>query len=143
VGGKAHQFGSMGAHCVDVPSAESKLDPNVAAFDPAELCEFVQQSGSVGLPSRRVVIPVRQYTDATHTVILLRPRHHRPRRRAAEPGDDLPPVHSITSSARSRIDCGTVRPSALAVLRFTTISNLVGNCTGRSPGFSPCRMRST
>jgi putative ABC transport system substrate-binding protein len=24
------------------------------------------------------------------------------------------------------------RPSALAVLRFTTISNLVGNCTGRS-----------
>jgi hypothetical protein len=25
--------------------------------------------------------------------------------------DDLPSVHSITSSARSRIDCGTVRPS--------------------------------
>jgi hypothetical protein len=38
---------------------------------------------------------------------------------------------------------GTVRPSALAVLRFTAISNLVGNCTGRSPGFSPRRMRST
>ena len=30
------------------------------------------------------------------------------------------PVYSITSSARSRIDCGTVRPSALAVLTFTT-----------------------
>src|SRR5262249_10656398 len=28
----------------------------------------------------------------------------------------------------------TVRPGALAVLRFRTISNLVGNCTGRSPG---------
>ena len=51
--------------------------------------------------------------------------------------------YSMTSSARSKIDCGTVRPSALAVLRFTTISNLVGNCTGRSPGFSPRRMRST
>jgi hypothetical protein len=25
----------------------------------------------------------------------------------------------------------------LAVLRFTTISNLVGNCTGRSPGLTP------
>jgi len=53
------------------------------------------------------------------------------------------PLHSITSSARSKIDGGTVRPSALAVLRFTTISNLVGYCTGRSPGLSPRRMRST
>jgi hypothetical protein len=48
--------------------------------------------------------------------------------------------YSITSSACSRIDCGTVKPSALAVLRFTTISNLVGNGTGRSPGFAPRRM---
>jgi hypothetical protein len=36
----------------------------------------------------------------------------------AEPG------YSITSSALSRIDCGTVRPSALAVLAFKAISNL-------------------
>jgi putative ABC transport system substrate-binding protein len=43
-----------------------------------------------------------------------------------------PARHSITSSARSRIDGGTARPSALAVLRFTTISNLVGKCTKRS-----------
>jgi hypothetical protein len=51
--------------------------------------------------------------------------------------------HSITSSARASSDGGTSRPSALAVLRFTVISNFVGNCTGRSPGFSPRRMRST
>ena len=37
-----------------------------------------------------------------------------------------PPVYSITSSARSRIDGGTARPSAVAVLRFTTTSNFVG-----------------
>jgi hypothetical protein len=30
-----------------------------------------------------------------------------------------------------------VSPSALAVLRFTTISYFVGSCTGRSPAFSP------
>jgi hypothetical protein len=30
----------------------------------------------------------------------------------------------------------------LPALRFTAISNFVGNCTGRSPGFSPRRMRS-
>src|SRR5215472_14279885 len=51
--------------------------------------------------------------------------------------------YSITSSARSMIDGGTVRPSALAVLRLMTNSYFVGNCTGRSPGFSPRRMRST
>jgi len=49
--------------------------------------------------------------------------------------------HSITSSARSRIDCGTVRPSALAVLRLMTNSIFVICCTGRSAGFSPLRMR--
>jgi hypothetical protein len=34
--------------------------------------------------------------------------------------------HSITSSARSRINGGTARSSALAVLRFRTISNFLG-----------------
>jgi hypothetical protein len=33
------------------------------------------------------------------------------------------PLYSITSSAHSIIDRGTVRPGAFAVLRFTTISN--------------------
>src|SRR5262249_35799259 len=35
--------------------------------------------------------------------------------------------YSIISSARSRIDGGTASSSALAVLRFTAISNFVGN----------------
>jgi hypothetical protein len=38
---------------------------------------------------------------------------------------------------------GMVRPSVLAVLRLSTVSYLVGACTGRSAGFSPLRMRST
>ena len=49
--------------------------------------------------------------------------------------------HSITSSARASTDGGTVSPSALAVLRLMTVSNLVGAGTGRSAGFSPLRMR--
>ena len=57
--------------------------------------------------------------------------------------DALQKVHSITSSARARIDCGTVRPSALAVLRLIISSYLVGTCTGSSAGFAPLRMRST
>src|SRR5271169_4111270 len=48
--------------------------------------------------------------------------------------------YSITSSARARIDGGTVKPSALAVLRLTTSSKVVGCWTGRSAGFSPLRI---
>ena len=46
-------------------------------------------------------------------------------------------------SASNCIELGTSMPSALAVLRFTTSSNLVGACTGRSPGLAPFKMRST
>src|SRR6266446_5991519 len=49
--------------------------------------------------------------------------------------------HSITSSARASSVAGTSRPSALAVLRLTTSSYLVGACTGRSAGFSPFRIQ--
>src|SRR4030081_335251 len=52
-------------------------------------------------------------------------------------------THSITSSARASTVSGTVSPSAFAVLRLITVSYLVGDCTGRSAGFSPLRMRST
>ena len=51
-------------------------------------------------------------------------------------------IHSTGPSAR--LACwGTLRPSALAVLRLITSSYLVGACTGRSAGFSPSKMRST
>src|SRR6516225_1204277 len=48
--------------------------------------------------------------------------------------------HSMTSSARARIEGGTVKPSALAVFRFTTSWNVVGCCTGRSAGLSPFKI---
>ena len=45
--------------------------------------------------------------------------------------------HSITSSARASSVGGTLRPSALAVLRLITSSNLSGAWTGRSPASRP------
>src|SRR2546421_7095070 len=47
------------------------------------------------------------------------------------------PLYSMTSSARARIVCGTVRPSAFAVFRLITSSNLVGSITGNSAGLAP------
>jgi Rv0623-like transcription factor len=48
--------------------------------------------------------------------------------------------YSMTSSARARIEGGTVRPSAWAVLRLTTSSKRVGCSTGRSAGLVPLRI---
>src|SRR5262245_3360979 len=74
---------------------------------------------------------------------LLRVRRERPRCRAAEQCDELAALHSITSSARSRIEVEISIPIALAVLRLTTSSNLVGCSIGRSVGFAPFAIRST
>src|SRR5258708_5641770 len=55
---------------------------------------------------------------------LLCARNERPcRGTAGQPYERAPP-HSITSSARASSDGGTARPSAFAVLRLTTSSNL-------------------
>jgi hypothetical protein len=51
--------------------------------------------------------------------------------------------HSMTSSARASSDCGTVRPSAFAVLRLMTSSKLVGCCIGKSVGLAPAKIRPT
>src|SRR5262249_25139308 len=74
---------------------------------------------------------------------LLRPRHERPSRRAAEQRDERAALHSITLSVRASSVGETSRPSALAVIRLMTKSNLVGCSTGISPGFAPRRILST
>ena len=51
--------------------------------------------------------------------------------------------HLITFSARIITTGGIVRPSALAVFRLITSSNLVGCSTGRSAGLAPFRILST
>ena len=59
------------------------------------------------------------------------------------PGGDIPDTHSITSSARNRIDVGMSMPMARAVLRLTIVVNFVARSTGRSAGFAPLRILST
>src|SRR5262249_2422071 len=51
--------------------------------------------------------------------------------------------YSIASSAVNKRFGGIVRPSALAVLRLITSSYLTGSWKGRSPAFSPRRIRPT
>src|SRR6266480_5210390 len=75
------------------------------------------------------------------SIALLRPCRERPHgRRAAAPRDELAPPHSITSSAATCSVSGTFMPSAFAVFRLMTSSNLVGCRTGNSAGLSPLRI---
>jgi len=50
--------------------------------------------GPATLPLGIVFVAPRKYADAPHPVALLRPHHHRPRRRAPEHRDELPPSHA-------------------------------------------------
>ena len=74
---------------------------------------------------------------------LLGARRERPRGcSATEKREKFASLHSITSSARASSLSGICSPSAFAAFRLITKWYFVGNCTGRSPGFSPRRMRS-
>ena len=53
------------------------------------------------------------------------------------------PPHSITSSALAIRVSGTVTPSALAVFRFTTSSNLTARSMGKFTGGVPFKILST
>src|SRR5262249_25688703 len=116
------------------------FDCDVLALHEAGLFQALAERGySVRKRARRRCI---EEPDHRHRR-LLRARRERPRSRAPEQRDELAPVHSITSSARSNIDVGIVTPIALAVWRFTTSSNAVGCSTGKSAGLAPRRILST
>src|SRR5262249_43669228 len=83
-----------------------------------------------------------QDSDPPHPV-LLRACWQRPGGGRTEHGDEVAASHSITSSARASTEAGRSRPSALAVVRLSTRSNLVGCSTGISIGLAPCRILST
>src|SRR5262249_47670823 len=126
-----------------ITHAPTVIDPQVAAFAPAQFLQALQKRRA---PRPRFGIvrgQVHEHADPAHPLALLRLRHHRPRcRRATEQRDELAPTdHSITSSAVESSVGGTVRPSILAVPALITNSNLLDCMTGRSAGLAPLRMR--
>src|SRR5262249_34770108 len=115
-------------------------DRHVFALDKAGVLQSLAKCAQ----KVRVEVGRRGTEHADHWHRLLRARRERPRRsRSADQRDELAPPHSITSSARPVRGSGTVRPSALAVLRLRTSVYLTARWTGSSAGFSPLRMRST
>src|SRR5215472_12862367 len=97
------------------------LDAKIAILDRALLAKALREGGE-----RKLECAAGAAAKDTDDRLrrLLRPRHQRPRRRAAEQGDEFaPPDHSITSSASANKEGGIVSPSAVAVLRLMTRLN--------------------
>ena len=106
------QFRRAPAQKFVVVRTDAVLDLDVAPHDPSQLLQTLTKSCHASLPFRIVRGPRGEHPDAPHALALLRPRRERPRgRRAAKQRDELPPFHSITSSASESSVGGTVRPS--------------------------------
>src|ERR1035437_10558317 len=119
-----NQIGFHSRQSIVLAPRPTVFDRYILAFD---ITGFTQAMSEGGKP-RRVCFGRRavQHPNYRHRQ-LLRARSKRPCGcSAAESQDELAPPHSITSSAVVSSDGGTVRPSALAVLRLMTSSNLTG-----------------
>src|SRR5262245_47764049 len=130
-----YQIGCEVGQSLDLVLRPAILDHDILALDVAAFTNPLPEGGQITctIGKRRTA----EETDHRHRR-LLRPRRERPSRRAAEQCDEVAAHnHSITSSARASSLSGTSRPSAFAVVRLITGSNLLDWMTGRSAGFSP------
>src|SRR5262249_79639 len=130
----------MPADGIGIRRCPAGIDLHISADGPAKRLQPLQEGSEPCLVMRIVRRCGEEHADAPHPLALLRARSDGPRdRRAAEQRDELPPSHSISSSARNWIELGTSMPSALAVCMLITNSNFVDCKTGRSAGFAPLR----
>ena len=108
------------------------------SFDRRRLPDFVRSMSASGL--------IRATSSALRPLPLFTQfQTYRCASLSAATGHDRksPGFHSSTSSARTRKVSGIAIPMALAVLRLTTNSNLVGCSTGISAGFVPSSIFAT
>ncbi len=120
---QADQLGDQTRQAVQLIVGVAVFNRDVLAFVEPRRCEALTEARDHGRGRRKR--RTAQKPDYRHSR-LLRPRRQRPRsRRAAKQRDEFATLHSMTSSARASTVSGTVRPSALAVLRLITSSYLV------------------
>src|SRR5262249_39192122 len=144
VGRERGQFCRVPANFAVIGRGPAGIDAHVAADGPAQERQRLQERPNAGLPFRIVRRCGQKHANAPNPLALLRLPRERPRRRsAAEQRDELAPLHSMTSSARTINVIGTWSPIALAALRLRISSNFVGCSTGRLEGLAPRRILST
>jgi hypothetical protein len=90
IGCKRDQFRRVSANAGDIAPAPPVVEPHVAAFDPAQCAQPLQERRDAGLPVRVVRSLGHKNADASSALRRLCPCRERPRdNRAAEQRDDL------------------------------------------------------
>jgi hypothetical protein len=121
---------------------EADVQSEVPAFDVAERFQTFFKGRDERLTTCLVCVPKHAYYSGCFDLLRKRAKRRSDDRRH-DHNDSSSAYHSITLSARSRIDCGIVMPRAFAVLTLTASSNLVDCSIGKSPGLAPLRILST
>src|SRR5262249_28314019 len=137
----ADQVGRQLRHPFILPLRPAVFDRDVLTFHETGFVETFAERGHIEHPGVDRTSPEK--SDHRHRGLLRAGRERPCRRCTAGERDELAALHSITSSARASSDGGTSRPSAFAVVRLITRSNLVGCSTGMSAGFAPRKILST
>src|SRR5438067_4590136 len=110
-----------------VAGSPPNLDPKIAIDHPSVILEPLLECCDADERLRIALGKRHQHSDDSHSAGRLRRDPLRPKESGARSSNnELPPLHSITSSARASSEGGMARPSDLAVLRLITNSNLVG-----------------
>jgi hypothetical protein len=81
------------SYSIDVIAAPTKVNPHVAAIGPTQVRKPLRERGEVRLIDGIVFVASQEHADAPHALGLLRACGERPRRRAPEPRNELPPPH--------------------------------------------------
>ena len=90
----ADQLFGKGPRLVGIGTSPTRIDPDIAAFGPAQFLKPLSQCRNTSLSFRVVFAISQQQTDAPHPLRLLRACRERPRsRRNAKNRDELAPPH--------------------------------------------------
>ena len=87
------QFRRISANVVGIAGGPADVDPHVAADRSNPVHQRLQECADPGLKFRIVRGCRQQHADAPHALALLRMRSERPRCRATQKTEKLPPPH--------------------------------------------------
>src|SRR6516225_3240347 len=109
-------------------------EPDILSLAPAELAQALSEAVEWLERSRG------ENADLPHLIALLRACREWPLGHGAEKRNEIPPPHSMTSSARPDNVSGTVSRSVSALLRLMTSPTFTTCWTGKSAGLAPLRI---
>jgi hypothetical protein len=99
VGLKADQLLRERSYPIVVTAGPTNVHPHVAAIGPPQVGKRLRERRDARLRRGIVLVARQEHADAPYAIALLRPRRERPsRRRAAQKGDELAPLHLFPSS---------------------------------------------